>query len=115
EDPRDRPGTQDHPAGVAGPGAGGVLLHRGGPGNPRRPLLGSGPGTGLRLPAQAVPRRQGQAPGAAARPADPAGPASRRIVPRPAQRITPQATRAPPPPRGLGWSAWLSPPACTIR
>src|SRR5690606_27526805 len=32
-----------------------------------------------------------------------------------AYSITPQATRAPPPPRGCGWSAWLSPPACTIR
>ena len=29
--------------------------------------------------------------------------------------MTPQETRAPPPPRAAGWSEWLSPPAWTMR
>src|SRR5690606_39365775 len=37
-----------------------------------------------------------------------------REGPRTAAQITPQARRAPPPPSGSGWSAWLSPPAWII-
>src|SRR5690606_41246885 len=37
-----------------------------------------------------------------------------RSGPRTEPQITPQARRAPPPPSGSGWSAWLSPPAWII-
>ena len=80
EDPRGGPGAQGDGHGVAGAGASGVLLHRAGPGDSRRALSRRGPGTGLCLPAQAVPGRQGQAAEPVEGPADPAGPASRRVT-----------------------------------
>ena len=48
-----------------------------------------------------------------------AGAPIEKVVPKPrscsfAQGTTPQTMRAPPPPSGAGWSAWLSPPAWTI-
>lgn len=51
-----------------------------GPGDSRRALSRRGPGAGLCLPAQAVPGRQGQAAEPVEGPADPAGPASRRVT-----------------------------------